>query len=217
VGGRVPPRRAGIGHRTDRALAHGRAEDDEVTDYAPLDFSIEQVSDDWEELASAGREVMQHMDTGRWLAGDLALRVEKKYGTDALGKYASDIGITSRETLKKYRQVSERYEKGTRGAFPALSWTHFRDAMRAKDDAELWLVQAQDNGWPSAVMARAIAAAIGARVPPRKLWEGQADTEKLQYSLYGAVLYLRGDDDFQWADLPSGARVIVKVYAAEAE
>jgi hypothetical protein len=188
-----------------------------VTDLAALDFSIEQVPDDWEALASAGREVMQHMDTGRWLAGDLALRVEKKYGTDALGKYASDIGIASRETLKKYRQVSERYEKGTRGAFPALSWTHFRDAMRAKDDAELWLVQAQDNGWPSAVMAREIAAAIGARVPPRKLWEGQADTEKLQYSLYGAVLYLRGDDDFQWADLPSGARVIVKVYAAEAE
>jgi hypothetical protein len=178
---------------------------------AALDFSIEQVPDDWEALASAGREVMQHMDTGRWLAGDLALRVEKKYGTDALGHYAADIGIASRETLKKYRQVSERYEKGTRGAFPALSWTHFRDAMRAKDDAELWLVQAQDNGWPSAVMAREIAAAIGARVPPVKLYEGEGKV----YIPSGSRLYITLYGDI--SALVTGQRVIVKLYAVEAE
>jgi hypothetical protein len=180
-----------------------------MTDYAALDFSIEQVPDDWEALASAGREVMQHMDTGRWLAGDLALRVEKKYGTDALGRYAADIGIASRETLKKYRQVSERYEKGTRGAFPALSWTHFRDAMRAKDDAELWLVQAQDNGWPSAVMAREIAAAIGARVPPVKLWEGASVVGYI--GDLGVYVLLPENETRAFVR----QRVIVKVYAAQ--
>jgi hypothetical protein len=182
-----------------------------VTDYAALDFSIEQVSDDWEELASAGREVMQHMDTGRWLAGDLALRVEKKYGTDALGKYAADIGIASRETLKQYRQVSARYQSATRVAFPALSWTHFRDAMRAKDDAELWLVQAQDNGWPSAVMAREIAAAIGARVPPRLLYDDMGAVWQVADSVR-PYLVLLGD----MSALAEGMKVRVKVYA-EAE
>jgi hypothetical protein len=181
-----------------------------VTDYAALDFSIEQVPDDWEALASAGREVMQHMDTGRWLAGDLALRVEKKYGTDALGKYASDIGIASRETLKQYRQVSARYQSDTRVAFPALSWTHFRDAMRAKDDAELWLVQAQDNGWPVAELTRQIAAAIGARVPPVKLWEGECIVIDQAFG----CLTLRTDADI---DVGKGQRVIVKLYAAGAE
>ena len=51
-----------------------------MTDMTALDFTIENVPDDWEALASAGREVMQHMDTGRWLAGDLANRVTRTYG-----------------------------------------------------------------------------------------------------------------------------------------
>jgi hypothetical protein len=177
--------------------------------YAPLDFSIEQVPDDWEALASAGREVMQHMDTGRWLAGDLALRVEKHYGTDALGQYAADIGIASRDTLKKYRQVSARYEKGTRGAFPALSWTHFRDAMRAGDDAELFLVQAQDNGWPVAEMARQIAAAIGKPVPPVKLAEFTGVTRG--YSFKAQAFWTDIDPGLSY-----GQRVRVVVYAIEA-
>jgi hypothetical protein len=145
-----------------------------VTDYAAPDFTIEQVPDDWEALASAGREVMQHMDTGRWLAGDIANRVTRTFGDDSLGKFAADIGIARRQTLYTYAQVSARFDFSLRGEFPALSWSHFRTAVRAKDDAELFLVQAQDNGWPVAELARQIAAAIGARVPPRKLWEGDA-------------------------------------------
>jgi hypothetical protein len=180
-----------------------------MTEMAALDFSIEQVSDDWEELASAGREVMQHMDTGRWLAGDLALRVEKKYGTDALGKYAADIGIARRQTLYTYAQVSARFNVSLRGEFPALSWSHYRAAVRAKDDAELFLVQAQDNGWPVAELARQIAAAIGARVPPVKLWEG-AGVVYITKSL-GPYIVLETA-----GDLIASQRVIVKVYA-EAE
>lgn len=181
-----------------------------MTDMAVIDFTVDQVPDDWEALADAGREVMRNMDTGRWLAGDLALRVEKKYGTDALGKYATDIGIASRDTLKRYRQVSARYEKGTRGTFPALSWTHFRDAMRAGDDAELWLVQAQDNGWPSVEMARQIAAAIGKPVPPKLLYSGRGyvieDTIRYLVSLSGPVE----------CELADGLIVTVKVYEQEA-
>jgi hypothetical protein len=182
-----------------------------VTDYAALP------NDDWETVVSAGIALAQDMDGHRWQLGDLAGLVEKRYGTDALGTYASEIGMARKATLKEYRRVAARYTPDIRMAFSeALSWSHYQAACRAKDDAELFLARAADDGLTVAALARQIAAAIGARVPPVKLWEGEADTEKLQYSLYGAVLYLRGDDDFQWADLPSGARVIVKVYAAGA-
>lgn len=136
-------------------------------------FDIAAIPDDWESLADAGRAVMTEMDTGRWLAGDLALRVEKCYGTDALGQYAADIGIASKSTLKDYRAVAARYTKDARAAFPALSWSHYRTALRAKDDAELYLVQAQDNGWPVAELNRQIAAAIGKPAPPKLLWSGE--------------------------------------------
>ena len=136
-------------------------------------FDIAAIPDDWESLADAGRAVMTEMDTGRWLAGDLALRVEKCYGTDALGQYAADIGIASKSTLKDYRAVAARYTKDARAAFPALSWSHYRTALRAKDDAELYLVQAQDNGWPVAELNRQIAAAIGKPAPPKLLGSGE--------------------------------------------
>ena len=182
-----------------------------MTDMAALDFTIENVPDDWEALASAGREVMQHMDTGRWLAGDLALRVEKRYGTDALGKYAADIGIAQRATLKAYRQVAARYEKEIRIAFPALSWSHYRAALRAKDDAELFLVQAQDNGWPVAELNRAIAAAIGAPVPPRLLWSG--DVRIVTDGEGGWYIELPRDSR-DWAEFVCAT---VKVYAVDKE
>jgi hypothetical protein len=184
-----------------------------VTDYAAPDFTIEQVPDDWEALASAGREVMQHMDTGRWLAGDLALRVEKHYGTDALGKYAADIGIASRETLKDYRKVAARYESGVRASFPALSWSHYRAAVRAGDDAELFLVQAQDNGWPVSELARQIAAAIGKPVPPEKLAEFTGLVAWYD-EMRGAVTFYA---DAPLTGLAGRQRVTVKVYEAGAE
>jgi hypothetical protein len=180
-----------------------------VTDYAALDFSIEQVSDDWEELASAGREVMQHMDTGRWLAGDIANRVTRQFGEDSLGKFAADIGIAQRQTLYTYAQVSARFDNSLRGEFPALSWSHFRAAVRAKDDAELFLVQAQDNGWPVAELARQIAAAIGKPVPPVKLFEDAAEVVYVGPDEVALILHT----PLPGCPLEQGQRVIVKIYA----
>jgi hypothetical protein len=175
-----------------------------------LDFSIEHVPDDWEALASAGREVMQHMDTGRWLAGDIANRVTRQFGEDSLGKFAADIGIARRQTLYTYAQVSARFDNSLRGEFPALSWSHFRAAVRAKDDAELFLVQAQDNGWPVAELARQIAAAIGARVPPVLLYSGRARVIEGNEAWFVAIKK-RTD-----AELQNATNVTIKVYA-EAE
>lgn len=175
-------------------------------------FDVAAIPDDWEALADAGRAVMTEMDTGRWLAGDLALRVEKCYGTDALGQYAADIGIASKSTLKDYRAVAARYTKDARAAFPALSWSHYRTALRAKDDAELFLVQAQDNGWPVAELNRQIAAAIGKPVPPRLLYSGRGVV--WQYA-NDSRPYLVLHEDV--SALVQGLAVTIKVYEAEAQ
>jgi len=141
-------------------------------------FNVDDLPDDeWETLASAGRAVMQDLDSGRWLAGDIANRCATRYGETSLTKFAADVGIARAGTLREYARVAKFYPRATRVAFgdeAGLSWSHFREALRAKDDAELFLVQAQDNGWPVAVMAREIAAAIGKPVPPRKLFDAEA-------------------------------------------
>jgi hypothetical protein len=124
-----------------------------------LDFTIEQVPDDWEALASAGREVMQHMDTGRWLAGDLANRCAVRYGETSLTKYAADIGIARAGTLREYARVSKFYDHATRVAFRegGLSWSHFRECMRAGDDAPVWLTVAVSSVSALAACCRLLA------------------------------------------------------------
>ena len=178
-------------------------------------FNVDDLPDDeWETLASAGRAVMQDLDSGRWLAGDIANRCATRYGETSLTKFAADVGIARAGTLREYARVAKFYPRATRVAFgdeAGLSWSHFREALRAKDDAELFLVQAQDNGWPVAVMAREIAAAIGKPVPPRKLYEGAG---MMHPHGHGATIYMDAED------VPAGLerqRVTVRVYAAQAE
>jgi hypothetical protein len=130
----------------------------------------------WEELADAGRTLALDLDAGRFALGDVGARCASVYGDDSLGKLAADIGIARSHTFREYVRVSRGYGPVTRGTFQeaGLSWSHFREALRAKDDAELFLARAADDGLTVAALAREIAAAIGARVPPRKLWEGEA-------------------------------------------
>lgn len=180
-------------------------------------FDIDALPTDWESLVSTGIELAGNMDTGRWALGDLAGCVEKRYGQDALGTFASEIGIARKSTLKDYRRVSARFELDARASFPSLNWSHFREALRAGDQAEHWLAQAADNGWPVAELTRQIAAAIGKRVPPKLLWEGQGvlDLERIGADDYtgdpGHTEYvvILDTDDMQ-AEM--GQRVLVKVY-----
>lgn len=175
-------------------------------------IDLTAISDEWEELVSTGIELAQHMDTGRWALGDLAGRVEKRYGQDAIGTFAGEIGMARKATLKQYRQVSARYESATRVAFPTLTWTHFRDAMRAKDDAELWLAQAADQNWPVAELGRQIAAAIGKPVPPKLLYDDMGAVWQVA-DVARPYLVLLGD----MSALAEGMKVRVKVYEREAE
>lgn len=130
----------------------------------------------WEELADAGRALALDLDAGRFALGDVGARCASVYGDDSLGKLAADIGIARAHTFREYVRVSRGYGLVTRGTFQeaGLSWSHFREALRAKDDAEIWLSRAADDGLTVASLARQIAEAIGKPVGPVKLWEGRA-------------------------------------------
>jgi hypothetical protein len=128
----------------------------------------------FEEIADAARLVAADLDTGRFTLGDIANRCARVYGRDSLGQLATEIRVAKRQTLFEYAKVAARFEVSARAEFveAGLTFSHFRAAVRAKDDAELWLARAADENWNVAEMARAIAAAIGKPVPPRKVWEG---------------------------------------------
>lgn len=166
----------------------------------------------WEELADAGRALALDLDAGRFALGDVGARCASVYGDDSLGKLAADIGIARAHTFREYVRVSRGYGLVTRGTFQeaGLSWSHFREALRAKDDAELWLARAADEGWPVAELHRQIAAAIGKAVPPRLLYSGRSRVwhENKDYS----KVMIPGD-----VDVTDGQIVTVKVYEAGAE
>lgn len=174
-------------------------------------FDIAAIPDDeWETLVGAGIVLAHDMDTNRWALGDLGCKVQSRYGQDDMGKFATEIGIANAQTFRDYTRVARRYESSTRNAFvgSTLTFSHFRAAIRAGEDAELWLARAADETWTSKQLQREIAAAIGKPVKD-KLYDGpglvwQYANESRPY------LVLDGDV----SALVQGARVIVRVYAA---
>jgi hypothetical protein len=182
-----------------------------VTTIAP---EVIESLEKWEEIADAARLVASDLDTGRFTLGDIANRCARVYGTDSIGKLATEIRVAQKRTLYDYAAVAARYQLCDRAHYSdlGLTFSHFKAAMRAGEDAELWLDRAADEGWPKAELNRQIAAAIGARVPPVLLYSGRgvvwqyADTNRPYLVLHDDV-----------TALAQGLSVTVKVYAAEAE
>ncbi|MCI0348140.1 MAG: hypothetical protein L0Z53_01835 [Acidobacteriales bacterium] len=134
-------------------------------------FDIENLPDDWESLADAGREIVGDQDRDRWMLGHLAKRVEKRYGEKSIKKFASDINLPSSKTLYDYHRVSKFYPFSVHADFPALSWSHFKVAMRLEweESALNVLCEAEENNWPVAALNERIDEILGKKSPPRKL------------------------------------------------
>jgi hypothetical protein len=183
-----------------------------MTDYAPLDFSIEQVPDtEWETLVSAGITLAQDMDARRFDMGDLGALVTTRYGDNSLGKFSSAIGMANADTLRRYVKVARTFEKRIRVQYleAGLTFSHFRVAAADGENAEYWLAKAADDGLPVAALAREIKQATGKPVPPRKLYDGRGMFHlSVSPSGYSYVM-LEGDV----SALANGQIVIVKLYA----
>jgi hypothetical protein len=180
-----------------------------VTTIAP---EVIESLETWEEIGDAARLVASDLDTGRFTLGDIANRCARVYGTDSIGKLAAEIRVAKRQTLYEYAKLAARFQPSARAEFMdmGLTFSHFRAAAADGENAEYWLAKAADDGLPVAALAREIKQATGKPVPPVKLWEGECIVIDQAFG----CLTLRTDADI---DVGKGQRVIVKLYAAEAE
>jgi len=131
---------------------------------------IAYLSDDWEALVSAGLTVRGAGDRSKWTLGYLAMKVEEKYGHGSLKKFATELKMESASKLYDYHRASKYYPFLAYEEYSALTWSHFREAMRAKsvDQSFKWLNSANDNDWPVAALGRAITKELGKPVPPQR-------------------------------------------------
>lgn len=137
---------------------------------------LAQGADPWEVLIQAGLEAQNNMDRGRWRIGDMALLVEKRYGDDALAKYATSIRVPV-SRARQYRAVCRFWDRqnSKRLEFweylPNVTYTHFLYAMRLKDVnvAAEFLRECSDNDWTSDQAYLEISRRLGKPTPPKKL------------------------------------------------
>lgn len=84
----------------------------------------------YEELVAEGQRIVKQDTDNKWTLGDLTLKVEKQYGENKLGQYATDIDIEY-STLRSYRAVAKAWPKMSRSG--THSWTVHRE-LSARDD-----------------------------------------------------------------------------------
>lgn len=116
---------------------------------AELDRLLNRDIDIWETAIAIGQSTEEEMSIRRWILGDVAIRVDTKYGENSISKYAAAINVNS-STLKQRRQMSAFYPKDTRVAFSTLGYSHYRAALKLGDiDRALWaLEKAEKRNWP---------------------------------------------------------------------
>jgi hypothetical protein len=103
-------------------------EDGVITRKAIRDFEAET----FEELCAEGVMAREEGDNSRWSLGDIAMKVAKSYGFDAVGEWAKEVKI-ARKTAYEYRRMAAYYEKSARADFPNLAYSHFRAAKSLGD------------------------------------------------------------------------------------
>lgn len=127
-----------------------------------IDLAYEQGIDTWEMMISIGIADETEMSIRRWRQGDLAFRIDTRYGEKTIAKFAAAIGVNT-STLKQRKAMSGFYEKDTRVSFPNLGYSHYREAMRlgVVDHALEALEQASQNEWPVWVLKEHIDEQLG--------------------------------------------------------
>lgn len=138
-----------------------------------IDRAYTQGIDTWEAMVALGASDEEDMGILRWRQGDLGMRVEKHYGDKTLSKFASAINVKY-PTFKQRCQMSRFWEKDTRVAFPTLSYSHFREAMRLGDEPLAFgaLLKAQRRDWPVWKFEQFIDRYLGKSKPKQESAEG---------------------------------------------
>lgn len=130
----------------------------------PIYSEVIQVDDDWESLISEGMEARSLKDKSQWILGKLADRVNTRYGSDAIGVFATSIGV-NKSSLLRYRDVYRKF-KG-KDINPALSFSHHLK-VSTEEEPELWLNRAYENNWSVEKLGLELDRFRGNRNPSKK-------------------------------------------------
>lgn len=141
---------------TDLALAAGTLE--------ALDT---ETSWSWEQYISAGMVAREFKDVSQWVLGKLALGIEKDYGADSLGKFATAIGVNYK-TLQRYRWVVRHFPE-IKVSEPKPLPFYVYEAVANTSDPQAWIDRVIENNWsPPKVVENVRAARQGVTVEELK-------------------------------------------------
>lgn len=137
------------------------------------EFNIDAIDDEWESLVSAAIPIVKAHDENRWALGSLGAKAERRYGESSLGKFSRVIGLKSPTIMYDYVTTFNFYSAEDQAAFPPLTWSHYRAAMRVKSRelAMTWLAKAADEDWTVDDLIEAIRVKDGGDPKPQKVIE----------------------------------------------
>lgn len=131
----------------------------------------------WETLCELGRSRVQANDGNQWELGDLAIEVDKNYGTNRIGEWAAAIGIVT-STANNYRKISRYYAPDFRKLFPDLSYTHYVSAHIPEkymadglEESLHLLTLASENNWRTGKLAIERNALVGKPKPAKRVMD----------------------------------------------
>jgi len=129
-----------------------------MNDLVPRDFmeTSQQEMARWslEQLVSTGMVAREYKDLSQWILGKLALAVDTAYGDNAIGKFASEIGVNI-NTLQRYRWVVKHFPDVNVSEPKALPFYAYEELVTV-DHPEYWMNKAVDEDLPPFVLIQEI-------------------------------------------------------------
>lgn len=135
----------------------------------------------WDMAVSLCSEAIESKDAAYWVIGDAAnlIATQGKYGENAIGKFAEDIG--ERVTrVREWRTVARFWDFQRRLKFldSPLRYSHFRTAMRLKENADAFLDECLSNDWKPEAAYVEMRKRKGQSLPPVTLLDAAGTIER---------------------------------------
>ena len=143
-----------------------------------VEGALSLLGDDWEELCEALAAARRGEDVSAWTKGEIALRIETRYGESSLPRAAAQAGV-GRSSLYRARDMVRFYPPGLRyligDRWPAMTRTHMREAKRLPPLGALKVLCLAQHGtdkepgpWTSERLRVEVSKRLGKEVPPHK-------------------------------------------------
>lgn len=155
-------------------------------------------SDTFDLCVNAGMAARESLDNGRYVIGDLACHVQKRYGENTVGKFAEALNAPV-ASVREYRRVCAFWSRAVRPALfaemPSLSYSLLRTAARFKDTgiALDFLRECVDKEWKCEMAGVVASDRLGGKETPEMF--KVLDTDMPGHELFALHLGVSGGMD----------------------